>query len=259
MKYYLMNAESGYPSANWKTAKGDTYLLDHALSFTQAQIESDTDLSNRAIWIPVRCDVAERLAKRMVRRHGHMRHMGIVIGEPSRAQTDAAAWLDEQDPGVKVRTHQLDQPVPVAPNRTISWITTSEPVTIGAFGGTTAESSLRAFQTRAVESIASAMAMGMLELTDAEWVVVRRALGRLAADAEREDPLYVGLQALGSPPRTFDYDPDEIQRCLHCKQLESQHVWTCDGCQGALRVGPDSQPLLHRCLPNGATLRCPAQ
>jgi hypothetical protein len=52
MKYYLMNAESGYPSANWKTAKGDTYLLDHALSFTQAQIESDTELSNRAIWIP---------------------------------------------------------------------------------------------------------------------------------------------------------------------------------------------------------------
>jgi hypothetical protein len=58
---------------------------------------------------------------------------------------------------------------------------------------------------------------------------------------------------------TFDYDPDEIQRCSHCKKLESQHVWTCDGCQGALRVGPDSQPLLHRCLPNGATLRCPAE
>jgi hypothetical protein len=88
--------------------------------------------------------------------------------------------------------------VPVAPNRTISWITTSEPVTIGAFGGTTAESSLRAFQTRAVEAIASAMAMGMLELTDAEWVAVRRALSRLTS--ANQDPLYDGLRLYGEVP-----------------------------------------------------------
>jgi hypothetical protein len=199
MKYYLMDTEGRWPSANWKTERGDSYLLDDALTYTEAEIANDSELSNRAIWIPVRCDVAERLAKRMVKRHEHMRHLGLVSDKPSREQDEAVAWLDEQDPGVKVRTHQLDQPVPVAPNRTISWITTSEPVTIGAVGGTTAEAALREFQARAVAAIASAMAMRMLDLTDAEWVVVRRALARLTSP--NEDPLYVGLQALGSPPR----------------------------------------------------------
>ncbi len=226
MKYYLMKAEGTYPTAVWKTERGDSHLLDDALAYTEAQIANDPELNNRACWIPVRCDVAERLAKRMVKRHEHLRHLGLVADKPSREQNEAVAWLDEQDPGVKVLTHALPAPLDMGRGHTVSWITTTEPITIGAVAGTTREMALRAFQARAVAAIASAMAMRMLELTDAEWVVVRRALSRLTS--ANEDPLYVGLQMYVAGVNSTGELRAKQGRCLHLNRPAS--YCSCPDC-----------------------------
>lgn len=224
--YYRMQANSrGIDSwlVTWEARpkKPDvfrtTHFLDEARVYTEQEIlESSYPLHDGEHWVLVECSAAESVTVRVVEPGWWLRHMGPMHAEPSKDQRDARDRLGELDPGVKVKAWRLSTSLPNFLGKPVEWVATSEPPIVQGCGGSTEAEALESFRRVAVGRVATSVANGEIELTEAEWAMFRRLLARIAdlelaeqraGGTALEQALEASFRALPAPS-TAELDPE---------------------------------------------------